>query len=66
MNRVFQHLHLPAELAIEFMAALSRFEYAFKSTKYAVGTDSRVNAAWDRFANEIAVYKNLTTRALPM
>ena len=53
MNRVFQHLHLPAELAIEFMAELSRFEYALKSTKYAVVTDSRVNAAWDRFANEI-------------
>ena len=54
MNQdVFQHLHLPPELAIEFMAVFSRFEHALKSTNYAIGNMNRVDAAWDRFANDI-------------
>ena len=53
MNQVFHHLHMPSELAIEFMAVFSRFEYALKSTKYAIGTESRADAAWDIFANDI-------------
>jgi len=53
MNRVFQHLHMPAELATMFIAVFSRMEYALKSTKYAIGDESRVDPAWDRFANDI-------------
>jgi hypothetical protein len=53
MNQVFKHLHLPPDLAIEFMAVFSRFEHALKSTNYAIGSENRVDAAWDRFANDI-------------
>lgn len=49
----FRHLHFSADLAIEFMAIFSRLEYALKSTTYADGTPQRVDAAWDRFANDI-------------
>ena len=53
VNQIFEHLHVRPELAMEFMAVFSRVEYALKSTRYAVGNDSRVDAAWDRFANDI-------------
>jgi hypothetical protein len=44
---------MPHELAIHFMAAFSRAEYALKSTSYADGDKNRVVPAWDRYANEI-------------
>lgn len=53
MNQLFEQLHMPAELAIEFMAAFSRMEYALKSTGYALGNERKVEPDWDRFANEI-------------
>ena len=48
MNQIFEHLHVRPELAMEFMAVFSRVEYALKSTRYAVGNDSRVDAAWSK------------------
>ena len=53
MDRVFQHLHMPVALAIEFIAVFSRMEHALKSTGYALGNEGKVVPAWDRFANEI-------------
>lgn len=53
MNHLFQQLHMPADLAIEFMATFSRMEHALKSTGYALGNEGKVDPAWDRFANEI-------------
>jgi hypothetical protein len=44
---------MPADLAIEFMATFSRMEHALKSSGYALGNESKVDPAWDRFANEI-------------
>lgn len=50
----FRHLHMPRELACEFLAVFSRMEYALKATPaYAGGDENRVDALWDRFANEI-------------
>ena len=53
MENIFRHLHMPPELACEFLATFSRMEYALKSTKYADGDDEKVIPAWDRFANDI-------------
>lgn len=53
MNHLFQQLHMPPDLAIEFMATFSRIEHALKSTGYALGNEGRVDPDWDRFANEI-------------
>ena len=45
---------MPYTLAIEFIAVFSRMEYALKATKgYALGDEGKVEAAWDKFANEI-------------
>jgi hypothetical protein len=50
----FQHLHMPPELACEFLAVFSRMEYALKaSIQYASGNADGVQANWDRFANDI-------------
>lgn len=35
MSDPFRHLHMPAELACEFLAVFSRMEYALKATEYA-------------------------------
>jgi hypothetical protein len=55
MNEVFEHLHMPTELAIEFFAIFSRFEYALKATgTYAMDSGGGKAAAnWDLFANHI-------------
>jgi len=53
MESVFRHLHMPHELACEFLAVFSRFEYALKSTKYANGTENKVEPWWDRYANDV-------------
>jgi len=65
MNQEFQHLHMPVELAIEFIAVFSRMEHALKSTKYAIGNESRVDPAWDRFSNDInAEFQNIKEEQL--
>lgn len=53
VNRLFQQLHMPADLAIEFMATFSRVEHALKSTGYVLANKGKVEPDWDRFANEI-------------
>ncbi len=52
MNNEFRHLHMPSELACEFLAVFARMEYALKATRFAVGDGGAVSANWDRFANE--------------
>ena len=44
---------MPHELACEFLAVFSRFEYALKSTEYACGNENKVEPCWDRFSNHI-------------
>lgn len=54
MNEAFRHLHMPWELACEFLAVFSRMEYALKATPpYARDAGSTVEAWWDRFANDL-------------
>ncbi|WP_077639991.1 hypothetical protein [Salinivibrio sp. IB574] len=53
MNHLFQKLHMPADLAIEFVATFARMEHALKSAGYALGNEDKVEPAWDRFANKI-------------
>jgi hypothetical protein len=53
MHDMFRHLHIPPELACEFLAVFSRMEYALKSTNYAAGGEKKVDPAWDSFANDI-------------
>ncbi len=50
---MFRHLHMPEQLAIEFICTFSRLEYALKSTEFALGNENRVEAWWDMFANTI-------------
>lgn len=52
MDEVFRHLHMPANLACEFLAVFSRMEYALKVSGYATGTN-KVEAWWDKFANDV-------------
>lgn len=53
MHDTFRHLHIPPELACEFLAVFSRMEYALKSTIYVIGGPNKVEPAWDSFANDI-------------
>lgn len=53
MESAFRHLHMPHELACEFLAVFSRFEYALKSTEYAYGNEGKVEPWWDKFSNDI-------------
>jgi hypothetical protein len=53
MNIAFQHLHMPEELACNFLAIFSRAEHALKSSKFAIGNSHKVEAGWDKFANSI-------------
>ena len=52
-DRMFRHLHMPPELACEFLAVFSRLEYALKVGGFALGTQAKVDPNWDRFANTI-------------
>ncbi|WP_280570835.1 hypothetical protein [Chromohalobacter sp. 296-RDG] len=52
MDTAFRHLHMPSEMACEFMAVFARMEYALKATRFAIGNGRDVSASWDRFANE--------------
>ena len=53
MNDVFRHLHMPADLACEFLADFSRMEFALKAIRYASENEGRLTPSWDRFANDI-------------
>lgn len=53
MDDAFRHLHMPPELACEFLGVFSRLEYALKATIYGTENEGRVEACWDRFANDI-------------
>lgn len=53
MSEAFRHLHIRPELACDFLATFARMEYALKAAGYANGDENRVEAAWDRFANDI-------------
>ncbi len=53
MDRLYRHLHMPYEIAIEFIATFSRAEHALKSTSYVLGDEKKVVPDWDKFANEI-------------
>lgn len=51
----FQHLKLPAELACEFFAVFSRFEFALKESGYRrAGRNGAAEPNWDQFANDVA------------
>jgi len=52
MDNAFRHLHMPSELACEFLAIFARMEYALKTTCFAVGNEGWVSANWDKFALE--------------
>lgn len=50
----FYQMHIPPQLAEEFLHTFTRMEYALKASgDFADGGDTRVQAAWDRFANDI-------------
>jgi len=52
MDTAFRHLHMPSELACEFLAVFARMEYALKATRFGMGNRAGVSASWDKFANE--------------
>lgn len=53
LENMFRHLHMPAELAVEFSAVFARMEYALKTGGFAVGNESKVDPNWDLFANTV-------------
>ena len=53
MTEPLDQLHMPEELACEFLAVFSRFEYALKSTGYAEGNGDSLRAAWNRFGRDV-------------
>jgi hypothetical protein len=54
MNEAFRHLHMPPELACDFLAVFSRMEHALKATgTYAMDSGGKAAAKWDGFANAI-------------
>ena len=46
-------LRLPQVLACEFLSVFARCEYALKASGFARGDETRVDANWDAFAQEI-------------
>ncbi len=54
MATILQHLPVPRNLAIEFLAVFARFEYALKASGFVKGNHKRVEADWDTFAKKIA------------
>jgi len=51
----FNQLQLPAELACEFFAVFSRFEYALKEFGYRkAGRNATAEPDWDKFADDVA------------
>ena len=51
----FRHLQFPAELACEFFAVYSRFEFALKECGFRrPGRNGVAEPYWDKFASEIA------------
>lgn len=53
MQDMFRHLHMPAELAVQFQAAFSRMEYALKLGGFPMGGEAKVEPNWDLFANTV-------------
>jgi hypothetical protein len=54
-NSPFRHLQFPAELACEFFAVFSRFEFALKECGFRrPGRNGVAEPYWDKFAGEIA------------
>jgi len=53
MTRPFDQLHMPKELACEFLAVFSRFEYALKSTGYVKGNGDWLRVAWKQFGRDV-------------
>ncbi len=51
----FEGLQMPAELACEFFATFSRFEFALKEEGYVRIRYGRASPDWKRFAREIGV-----------
>ncbi|SBS37821.1 hypothetical protein MSP8886_04276 [Marinomonas spartinae] len=52
MDTAFRHLHMPSDLACEFLVVFARMEYALKATRFAFRNRNDIFASWDRFANE--------------
>lgn len=51
----FQHLQFPAELACEFLAVFSRFEFSLKENGYVrAGRRDAAEPNWDEFTSDIA------------
>lgn len=53
MRGPFRRLPLPHELAYEFLGTFARCEYALKSSGFAKGSATSVEADWDGFASGI-------------
>ena len=53
MDNLIKQLQMPKELAFRFFAVFSIFEFALKAGGFIFGNERRVDAAWDKFANEI-------------
>ena len=53
VDPALSHLTVSREVALEFFAAFSRFEFALKVTNYLQPGDGEAKADWIRFANAV-------------
>jgi hypothetical protein len=53
MNGPFPHMPLPQELTYKFLGTFARCEYALKSSGFAKGGATSVEANWDAFATSV-------------
>ncbi len=60
----FNQMHIPPELGEEFLHTFTRMEYALKeSGDFADGDANGVQAAWDRFANNVDLaFRNIADK----
>jgi hypothetical protein len=52
-SEILHLLNIPHEMALQFLAVFSRFEYALKRAGYVRGDEKGVAADWDRFAQDL-------------
>jgi hypothetical protein len=52
---IFDLLHLPRELTLEFLATFARFEYALKRAGYTNASESSEQRNWNHFGRELAL-----------
>lgn len=57
---ILKSLNISRDLALEFLATFSRFEFALKKAGYVHGDDTKVVPDWDSFSRDVARFDAAT------